>query len=111
MIDLKCPGSKDIKEPVPEVFICPNCDAEVEIWTHEHTRRCGSCGKSVVREMDTAWCIQWCRYARDCIGVEKYEELLKTGVISEESKEEISIPEKLKEFMRECDILIPGEDT
>ena len=107
MIDLKCPGSKNIRDPIPEIFICPKCGAEVEIWTHEHTRRCSSCGKSVVREMDTAWCIQWCQYARECIGVEKYEELLKTGVISEDKKEEVRIPEKLKEFMEERDILVP----
>ncbi|MBC8234101.1 hypothetical protein H8E77_31525 [bacterium] len=109
--DLKCPGSKSVREPVPEVFTCPNCGAEVEIWTHEHMRICNSCGKTVVREIDTVWCIQWCPYAKDCIGVEKYEELLEAGAISEERKEEISIPQKLKEFMREGNIPIPGEEN
>jgi len=109
--DIKCPGSKSIREPVPEAFTCPNCGAEVEIWTHEHMRRCNSCGKTVVRDIDTGWCIQWCAYAKDCIGVEKYEELLEAGAISKEKKEEISIPQKLKEFMREGKIPIPGEEN
>jgi len=107
MIDFKCPGSKNIKEPVPDIFTCPNCGAEVEVWTDEHIRRCSSCGKSVVREMDSAWCIQWCQYAKECIGIEKYEELLKTGIISEDRKEEMRIPEKLEEFMKERGIPIP----
>jgi len=108
-IDFKCPGSKNVREPLPEIFTCPNCRTEVEMWTDEHIRKCHSCGKAVSRELDTAWCIQWCQYAKECIGAEKYEELLATGMISEEKKEDISIPEKLKEFMRECNIPIPGE--
>ena len=101
MVELKCPGSKSVREPIPEVFICPDCGAEVEIWTHETKGECGSCGKIVVRDVDTAWCVQWCQYARDCVGAEKYEELLRTGAISDDSEEETHIPDKLREFMKE----------
>ena len=107
----RCPGSMSVRQPIPEFFICPDCEAEVEIWTNERMRRCSSCGKPVHREIDSASCVQWCQYARECIGAERYEELLRTGVISEEMKEKPRIPEKLKKLMRECGISIPGEDA
>ena len=108
-MNFNCPGSMRIKEPMPEIFICPGCGEEVEIWTHERTRKCISCGKSVSREIDSAWCIQWCHYAKECIGAEKYEALLKSGALSRDKNEEVLIPEKLKEFMRERGISLPGE--
>ncbi|MFC1715863.1 hypothetical protein ACFL6S_19495 [Candidatus Poribacteria bacterium] len=111
MMDLNCPGSKSLKDPVPEIFTCPNCDEEVEIWSHERMRKCGSCGTNVVRELDSTWCVQWCRYAKECIGVEKYEEMLEAGLISEDNKEETNIPERLKEFMEESGVPVPDEDT
>ena len=30
-IDFKCPGSKYIRQPIPEIFICSDCEEEVEI--------------------------------------------------------------------------------
>lgn len=105
----KCPGSMSIKQPIPEMFVCPNCGSEVEIWTNERMRKCGSCGQRVLREIDSASCVQWCQSARECIGAERYDELLRTGVISEDANKEICIPEKLREFMRECGVPIPGE--
>ena len=111
MIDLNCPGSKSLKDPVPETFTCPNCGEEVEIWTHERMRKCGSCGTTVARELDSTWCVQWCRYAKECIGVEKYEEMLEAGLISEDNKEEVNIPDRLKEFMEESGVPVPDENT
>ena len=67
IMNFNCPGSIRIKEPMPEIFICPGCGEEVEIWTHERMRKCISCGKSVSREIDSAWCIQWCHYAKECV--------------------------------------------
>jgi len=45
----------------------------VEIWSDEATARCPSCGKLVIRT-DTQSCIDWCRYARECLGDEGYRE-------------------------------------
>ncbi len=110
-MDIKCPGSKVVREPIPEIHTCPNCGEEVEIWTNELKRKCSSCGETVTRELDASWCIQWCHYAKECIGVEKYEELLKTGALSKEKEGELRIPERLKELLREGGVPIPGEDT
>lgn len=40
-----CPGSKPLRQPAPEIFICSSCGEEVEIWTDEVRRDCSSCGK------------------------------------------------------------------
>ena len=110
-MDIKCPGSKSVREPIPEIHICPDCGEEVEIWTNELKRKCSSCGKAIVREIDTAYCIQWCHYAKECIGVEKYEELLESGALSKDNMDGARIPERLKELLKEGGVPIPGEDT
>ena len=111
MPDFKCPGSAIVRQPIPELFTCQSCGTEVEIWTNERMRKCSSCGKSVVRELDNAWCIQWCQYAKECIGVERYEGLLKAGALSKAWEGEVCIPERLKEFMKESGVPIPGDDA
>ena len=30
-----CPGATLLRRPVPEIFDCPSCHGEVEIWTDE----------------------------------------------------------------------------
>ncbi len=75
MNGLQCPGSIRIKEPVPESFKCPNCGSEVEIWTHENSRKCLNCGTEVFKEHVPS-CVEWCKYAKECIGEEAYERYL-----------------------------------
>lgn len=81
MLD-ECPGSKDIRTPVPTAKTCPGCGEEVEIWSDELKTRCARCGATVFRE-DAPSCIEWCRAARECLGKEKYDRLMegktKTG--------------------------------
>ncbi len=103
---INCPGSSRVTQPVPEIFKCLSCGAEVEIWSNERMRKCSSCGKPVAREMTGMSCVQWCKQARECVGSKRYDELVATGMISNK-KEETQIPERLKEFMKECNIPIP----
>jgi DNA-directed RNA polymerase subunit RPC12/RpoP len=109
MMDLRCPGSKYVRQPIPEIFTCSNCGAEVEIWTNELKRKCRSCGQTVARKIGTTYCIQWCQCAKECIGIEMYEELLRTGAISEDEEGKVYIPKRLKEFMKESGIPIPND--
>jgi hypothetical protein len=71
-----CPGSVRIREPIPEFFTCPTCNSEVEIWTHEQSRRCETCGTEVFKE-HVPTCVEWCKYAIDCVGEEAYNRYLK----------------------------------
>lgn len=70
-----CPGALSIREPVPEFFPCPKCgNKEVEIWSDELNADCDMCRTTVYRPAEIS-CIDWCQYARECVGDEKFREL------------------------------------
>lgn len=70
----QCPGAARIRQPVPEYVKCLKCGKEVEIWSDELGAEC-ECGTKVSRDIES--CIKWCKYAKECIGEEKYKELMK----------------------------------
>ncbi len=74
VIDKSCPGSRTIREPIPEYIKCPDCGAEVEIWTDELKATCRNCGGKVYRAQQAS-CIDWCPHAKECVGPEVYERL------------------------------------
>ena len=80
MLD-KCPGAAKIRTPIPAYKKCPDCGEEVEIWSDELKVKCTKCGATVFKE-DTPSCIEWCRYAKECIGEEKYNKLMEGKVKS-----------------------------
>ncbi len=43
---LRCPGLERALTVFPEVFPCPQCGGEVEIWSDEKKGRCSTCGNS-----------------------------------------------------------------
>lgn len=69
-----CPGSKLLREPMPEDITCQECRGSVEIWTHELKATCPNCGATVFRERAPS-CIDWCRFAEECIGPELYAQI------------------------------------
>lgn len=72
----ECPGSKQIKQPVPENVPCPFCAYEVEIFSDEVKAQCPQCKKFVVRGQIQS-CLDWCKSAEKCVGkeaLEKYRE-------------------------------------
>lgn len=69
---IECPGSAEIKRPSPEYLKCHKCGAEVEIWSDELEAKCEECGAVTSRERKNV-CIDWCSYAEECIGEEKYK--------------------------------------
>jgi len=71
-----CPGAVNIREGKPEDVRCPQCGEEVEIWSDELTARCPHCGARVSRDQGPS-CIDWCSFAEECIGTEKYQRLKK----------------------------------
>ncbi|MCK5140351.1 MAG: hypothetical protein KAQ85_10950 [Thermodesulfovibrionia bacterium] len=73
-----CPGSKEIKKPKPEDMKCHNCGKVIEIWSDETEVKCRYCGKKNSRHMGPT-CIDWCAFAKECVGEEKYNRLKKKG--------------------------------
>jgi hypothetical protein len=65
-----CPGSKDIKEPFPETIKCL-CGKDIEIWSDEVEVVCAYCHGKVTRCLAPS-CLDWCKMAKECVGVEKY---------------------------------------
>ena len=41
----KCPGNDLVSRALPEMFVCPDCFMEVEIWTDEIKGRCEFCNR------------------------------------------------------------------
>ncbi|MFH1655013.1 MAG: hypothetical protein ABH954_00165 [Candidatus Omnitrophota bacterium] len=71
-----CPGAKDFKRPKPEDIKCPHCGEEIEIWTDEVKAICPKCKKEVTRKQLPS-CLDWCKYAKECVGDELYNKYLK----------------------------------
>ena len=70
MIMEGCQGKPQIK--IMEKT-CPQCGCEVEIFSIDTQVACDNCGFVIYN--DTLSCVQWCKYARKCVGDEMYERL------------------------------------
>lgn len=80
-----CPGSKSLRQPKPELFVCPSCGGEVEIWSDEIRGTCPECGATMMRD-GTMSCLDWCSMGRDCVGDEVYESYRKNRAITVKQK-------------------------
>jgi len=69
MLD-KCPGAATIRRPTIIVKKCPECGVEVEIFSDEMQVKCSTCGFTVYNDLES--CIQWCKYAKECVGERAY---------------------------------------
>jgi HD superfamily phosphohydrolase YqeK/predicted RNA-binding Zn-ribbon protein involved in translation (DUF1610 family) len=77
----KCPGAQRFREPTPEVIKCPSCNEEVEIWADEVQRRCPKCKNIVMRKQQQS-CLDWCRYARQCLGPQLHDKYMQNRTIT-----------------------------
>lgn len=77
-----CPGAKLFKEIKPEYLNCPHCGKEIELWSDELVIRCRHCGGFVSKRRGAS-CIDWCKFAKECIGAQKFERLREDNVLSE----------------------------
>lgn len=71
---IKCPGT-DTRFLKIEIKKCPKCGYLVEIFSDELKVRCPKCETYVYKEMPS--CIDWCKYAKYCIGEEKLKDFKK----------------------------------
>jgi hypothetical protein len=73
-----CPGSIEIRSPKPEEIRCQQCGEKIEIWSDEPDTACKKCGHLNARPIGTS-CVEWCAFAKECVGAEKLEKLLKAS--------------------------------
>ena len=73
-------------KPQLQIFekTCPNCGAEIEIFSVDTEATCEKCGFTIYN--DTLNCVQWCKYARQCVGDKMYEQMMKIAERQKASK-------------------------
>jgi protein-tyrosine-phosphatase len=74
----KCPGAIGIRTPTIIIKKCPECGREVEIFSNEMQTKCSKCGFTIYNDLES--CVQWCKYAEECVGEEMYKKLKKKRI-------------------------------
>ena len=69
----QCPG-QDMRNLRVELYKCPDCGAEVEIFSDEVKMKCHKCGMVIYREKMPS-CIDWCASARQCLGEDRWRQM------------------------------------
>jgi predicted Zn-ribbon and HTH transcriptional regulator len=67
----RCPGQDDRDIKVEDIA-CPDCGYRIEIFSDEVKVNCPKCKSLACRERLPS-CIDWCRFARECIGEERWK--------------------------------------
>lgn len=80
-----CPGSEKFRQPQPEMLKCPSCGQELEVWTDEIQATCPNCKAKVLREAQAS-CLEWCRYAKECVGDRLYDRYMRNRTITIKGK-------------------------
>ena len=80
----RCPGSQNFSQPKPDVVKCPYCGEEAEIWTDEVKTICPSCENTVLRTQGQS-CLDWCKYAKQCVGDSAYNKYIKNKSTEQKS--------------------------
>jgi hypothetical protein len=69
-----CPGAAPLKRPTIIFKTCPKCGEEIELFSNDVKMKCDNCGFTVYN--DTMSCVQWCEYAKECVGEETYNDVM-----------------------------------
>ncbi len=83
----KCPGTKTILQPTLKLKSCPRCSEEVEYLSTDMKMNCPKCGFTMYNDMNS--CVQYCEYARECVGDELYDRLMKEQAAVKKEKEKV----------------------
>ncbi|MDR0518462.1 MAG: hypothetical protein LBG82_00190 [Clostridiales Family XIII bacterium] len=66
-----CPGAANLRgTPTWEEKTCPQCGRVIEVFSTDMSVTC-ECG--FVAYNDAQSCVQWCEYAKECVGEEMYD--------------------------------------
>ena len=95
MIMEGCQGKKDIA--IMEK-ICPQCGHEIEIFSVDVSMTCENCGFTIYN--DTLNCVQWCQYAKKCVGEELYGKYMEIAA-AQKARREAERAEKKKKKLEE----------
>ena len=74
------------RTPTLHEKICPQCGNVIELFSIDTQVACDRCG--FVAYNDTLSCVQWCQYARKCVGDEMYEKMMAIAAQQKQQAEE-----------------------
>lgn len=74
------------RTPTIHEKICPHCGNVIELFSIDIQVLCDHCG--FVAYNDTLSCVQWCQYARQCVGEEMYEQMMRIAQNIKRNKED-----------------------
>lgn len=80
MIMNSCQGKP--RTPTLEEKTCPQCGNLIELFSIDTEVKCENCG--FVAYNDSLSCVQWCKYARKCVGDEMYEHMMAIAAAQKE---------------------------
>ena len=72
MIFEGCQGKT--RTPTIHEKTCPQCGHIIELFSIDTQMPCENCG--FVAYNDTLSCVQWCKYAKQCVGEEMYNKMM-----------------------------------
>lgn len=75
------------KVPTLETRTCPECGHQVEIFSTDTEVTCDNCGFVIYNNPQS--CVQWCKYAKLCVGDEMYRRLKDAAEREAEQKAEL----------------------
>lgn len=84
MLMESCQGKP--RTPTLHEKTCPRCGNIIEIFSIDTEVACDNCG--FIAYNDTLSCVQWCEYARKCVGDEMYEQMMKIATLQKEKEAE-----------------------
>ena len=70
------------RTPTIEEKISPQCGHTIEIFSTDTEVACENCGFVVYN--DALSCVQWCKYARQCVGDAMYEQMMQIAARQKE---------------------------
>ena len=75
----RCPG-QDSRKIKAESIKCPGCGYKAEIFSDEVKVKCPKC-KALICRQRLPSCIDWCKYAKECVGQERWQRVHKDDII------------------------------
>ena len=74
------------RTPTIHEKICPQCGEIIEMFSIDTEMACEKCG--FVAYNDTLSCVQWCQYAKQCVGEEMYNHMMEITANQRRKKED-----------------------
>ncbi len=74
------------RTPTLHEKICPQCGNVIELFSIDTQVACDRCG--FIAYNDTLSCVQWCEYARKCVGDEMYEKMMEIAALQKQKEAE-----------------------